>query len=74
MMNLPFLKPKGWPMKAEVLGEKKYGYSEDDELIDNALDELLACVEAKDHKGLVHALKALIELYQAKEDHATDTL
>lgn len=70
---LPFLnKNKGWPTKAKILGESRYGYSEDDEIIEHALDEIIHAMDSKDHTKLMEALTALIELIRGKE-HAPDT-
>lgn len=69
MNALPFLKPKGWPTLRKMSGESRYGYSEDDDLIENALDELFAAHDAGDHKKVVAALHALIDLIQNKEEN-----
>jgi hypothetical protein len=48
-----------------------YGFSEDDALIDGALDDLMAAMESKDHKKMIHALMALIHCVKNKEgEHA----
>ncbi len=67
---LPFLKPKGWPMRRKMSGESRYGFSEDDDLIEDALEELIASLHAKDSGKLIQALSALIEVIRNKEDHA----
>ena len=68
MMNKrPFLKGTKWPRIGKPVGESKYGFSEDDELLESLLGELMAAYEAKDHIGLIDALKALIQLIQTKE-------
>jgi hypothetical protein len=72
--NLPFLKPKGWPRLRKMSGESRYGFSEDDDLIEDALNELMSAYEAKDHSKLIQALKALIELIRNKEPDASDPL
>lgn len=54
-----------------MAGESKYGFSEDDELIEQALDDLISCLESKDHKGFIEALKALVHCIKNKEgEHA----
>lgn len=68
MMNkLPFLKGTKWPRVGKPAGESKYGFSEDDELLESLLGELMAAYESKDHIGLIDSLKALIQLIQTKE-------
>ena len=68
MMNkLPFLKGTKWPRIGKPVGESKYGFSEDDELLESLLGELMAAYEAQDHIGLIDSLKALIQLIQTKE-------
>ena len=68
MMNkLPFLKGSKWPRIGKPVGESKYGFSEDDDLLEELLSELQAAYEAKDHVGLIDSLKALIELIRNKE-------
>lgn len=68
MMNkLPFLKGTKWPRVGKPVGESKYGFSEDDDLLEQLLDELMAAYEAKDHVALIDALKALIQAIQSKE-------
>lgn len=72
MMNkLPFLKGSKWPRIGKPAGESKYGFSEDDELLEDGLKELMAAYESKDHIKLIDSLKALIALIRNKEtDHA----
>ena len=71
MMNkLPFLKGSKWPRIGKPTGESKYGFSEDDELLEQLLGELMAAYEAKDHVALVDSLKALISLIKNKEPAA----
>jgi hypothetical protein len=74
-VNLPFLKPKGFPKLRKMSGESRYGFSEDEELIEGVLDELMAALESKDHAKFIEALKAIIQCVRNKEaDHATDPL
>ena len=78
MTNLPFLKPHGWPQLRKYAGESKYGFSEDDEIIEHALDELIQAIQGKDSKLLVSSLRALIDCIMARQgkgqDHAADSL
>ena len=68
MMNkLPFLQPKGWPQKVRISGESKYGFSEDDEIIEQALHELSSAIESKDHKQMMDAIEALVDCIMARE-------
>lgn len=74
MTNLPFLKPHGWPQKAKISGESKYGFDEDDELIESALDELIEAIHSKEHKRAVTAIRALMDLISSDgEQDVTDT-
>jgi hypothetical protein len=69
MMNkLPFLKENSWPKIRKYAGEKKYGFDEDDELIESSLNELIHAIETKDHQLMLGALSALIECIVARED------
>ena len=55
--------------------EKEYGFSDDDKLMEDAVGELLAAWDAKDHASLITALKAIIHSLKAKgEAHAHDSL
>ena len=68
MMNkLPFLKGTKWPRVGKPASESKYGFSEDDDLLESLLGELMAAYDAKDHIKLVDSLKALIGLIKNKE-------
>ena len=67
MSSLPFLKPKVIPKLRKMSGESRYGFSEDDELIESTIDELLAAYGNKDHKKFTQSLMALIELIMNKE-------
>lgn len=69
MNQLPFLKKKGWPRtELKEPSVSRYGYSDDDDLIDHALDELTSAVDAKDHKLLIKSFKALIDVMKSKEN------
>jgi hypothetical protein len=48
-------------------GESRYGFSEDDDLIESALDELQAAMEARNHSGIVSAIKALVQFIKNRE-------
>jgi glutamyl-tRNA reductase len=76
MMNkLPFLKGSKWPRIGKPVGESKYGFSEDEELMEDTLKELMSAYEAKDHVALIDSLKALVELIRNKESqNAPDSL
>jgi hypothetical protein len=67
-VSLPFLKPKGWPTRRKYAGESRYGFSEDDDLIESALDDLISALDSKDHEGVMEALRALIHSIKARED------
>lgn len=65
------MKPKSWPRIGKPAGESRYGFSEDDDLIESAIDELLEAANSKDHKRLVEALTALINcVINREESHA----
>lgn len=64
---LPFLKEKTWPRVAKPMGESRYGYSEDDDLIEVALDELMAALESKDGSKIHSAIEALVDFIRNKE-------
>jgi hypothetical protein len=70
---LPFLKPKTWPRIAKPTGESRYGFSEDDDLIEQALDELLAALESKDGAKIHSCIEALINLIHSRESNASDS-
>jgi hypothetical protein len=70
---LPFLKNKTWPRVAKPIGESRYGYSEDDDLIEQLLEELMAAYHAKDHAKIHSAIEALVHFIQSKESHASDS-
>lgn len=70
--KLPFLKEHTWPKIGKLVGTSKYGFSEDDETMEHALDELLAAVEAKDHKKMSSSLRAIVDVIRNQE-HAADS-
>lgn len=55
-----------------MAGESRYGYSEDDEMIEHALDELFEAHDSKDHKKVISALHALIDIIKNKEESHVD--
>lgn len=65
---LPFLKNKKLPRIAGPIGEVKYGYSEDENMSEDAIKELLAAVESKDASKLMQAISALVEIIRNKND------
>ena len=71
-MKLPFLEPKGWPQKRKLSGVSKYGFSEDDDIIEQALDEFISAVQNKDHMKMASALEALIDCIMNKESAGED--
>jgi hypothetical protein len=66
-VKLPFLKPKTWPKLRKLSGESRYGFSENDELIEHALGELIESIEQKDHVGVIEAIRSLIHCIQEEE-------
>lgn len=67
MSNLPFLKSRAPAKLRKMSGISKYGFSENDELIESTLNELHQAIESKDHSKLASAIKALIDCVMAKE-------
>jgi hypothetical protein len=65
-VKLPFLEKKGLPKLRKMSGESRYGFSEDDDLIDSALDELLAAIASRSHSQIVKSIKALVGLIRNK--------
>ena len=53
------------------LHETHFGFSEDEELIDRALSELIAAYERKDGPALCRAFDAIVSLIQSKEESAS---
>jgi hypothetical protein len=72
MNRLPFLQTNKLPKLRKLSGVSKYGFSEDDELIEQALSELHQAIESKDHMKLVNSIKALIDCVMAKESEEKD--
>lgn len=71
-VNLPFLKPKTWPKLQKMSGESRYGFSEDDDLIEEALDHIMQAIENKDHKQLTEGIQALVDCIRNREDAHAD--
>lgn len=72
MSGIPFLQKKSWPRKAVISGESKYGFSDDDNLSEELIHELINSLESKDHKMFMSSLEALIELIRNKQDASND--
>lgn len=70
MSVLPFLNKNKLPKLRTLGGTSMYGFSEDDEMSESAIDELLQAFESKDYKKLMSALKALVGIVRNK--HASD--
>ena len=64
---LPFLNARKVPKLRTLAGESKYGFSEDDELCEELVNELIQAFEQEDHKKLVESLNALVELIRNKD-------
>lgn len=48
------------------MGESRYGFSEDDEMSEDAIKELMEAIESKDKSKLMKALSALVEVIRNK--------
>lgn len=62
------------PTLRKMSGTSKYGFDEDDELIESALHELSHAIESKDHQKLINSIKAIVECLMNKhseENHAS---
>jgi hypothetical protein len=68
MSQLPFLQTDKLPKLRKLSGISKYGFSEDDELIEAALHELSQAIENKDHKQMMSAIEALVDCIMSKEN------
>lgn len=73
-MKLPFIKAKQWPISLKLSGESRYGFSDNDELIEEALDQLIHALGAKDGAALMEAIETLIHLIESRHDDAPDAL
>lgn len=60
------------PKLRKMAGESKYGFSEEEELQEAAIHELMEAVDSKDHKRLMEAIHALIDCIHSEEmsEHA----
>jgi len=67
MNKLPFLNNQKVPKLRKLSGISKYGFSEDDDLIEGALNEFAQAVEAKDHPKMMKALMAIVDCIMNKE-------
>ena len=65
---LPFLKKNKLPASVRQPGESRFGFSEDEEMSEDAIKELIQAIESKDHSKLMQSLKALIEIIRSKDD------
>ena len=72
MTKLPFLQTDKLPKLRKLSGVSKYGFSEDDALIESALSELTQAIETKDHKQLMSAIQALIDCIMNRESEGQD--
>ena len=66
-VQLPFLKNKTWPRVAKPAGESRYGFTEDDDLIESSLEELMRAHATRDGRQFMEALEALIHIIQETE-------
>ena len=55
------------------MDESRYGFDEDDDIIEQALDDLIKAIEAKDHHAVMEALTALIHCIKNKEESHAPT-
>ena len=67
-VSLPFIHERKVPKLRKYAGESRYGFSEDDELIESALDELIEAMSAKDHAKVLESIQALIRCIKNRED------
>lgn len=70
MSKLPFLEESKLPKLRKLSGVSKYGFSEDDDLIESSLHELSQAIENKDHKQMMSAIQALVDCIMNKESGA----
>jgi hypothetical protein len=68
MNRLPFLNTNKVPKLRKLSGISKYGFSEDDELIEQAIHELSQAIENKDYKQMMNAIEALVDCIMNKEN------
>lgn len=69
---LPFLNKNKLPKYRKQGGVSMYGFSEDEELSEKCIDEIIQALESKDHTKLMSALKALVAMVRNK--HASNAL
>lgn len=55
-------------MMAGPVAESRFGYSEDENMSEDAIKELIQAVESKDSQKLMSSLKALIEIIRNKNE------
>lgn len=63
---LPFMKPQGWPKKAKIVGEKKYGFDDDEEMQKGCIDELFQALKSGDKSQVKSAIQAIVSLVRNK--------
>lgn len=61
------MKNKTWPRIGKPIGEQRFGFSEEDELKEHCMGELMGALEAKDPKRFMDAVVALIEMVLSQE-------
>ena len=71
MNKLPFLNNNKLPKLRKLAGVSKYGFSEDDDLIEHALSELTQAIESKNHKQLISAIQALVDCIMNRESEGS---
>jgi hypothetical protein len=76
MTRLPFLKVRRPALERKMAGISKYGFSEDDEVKEQIIEELMHAIQTKDHQGFVTAISALVDLLMSKdgEENAPEAL
>lgn len=57
---------------AKISGESRYGFSEDDDIIEQALDELIHALESKDGTKIHSAIEVLVNFIHTREFNASD--
>lgn len=72
MNNLAFLKGRMIPTLRKLAGTSKYGFDEDDELIESALHELNQAIESKDHNKLIDSIKAIVACLMNKHSEESN--
>ncbi len=68
---LPFLQKPKVPQLRKMSGVSKYGFSDEDELMEHACRELVDAYHAKDSKLMMQAMETLVELIRNKNASST---